>query len=69
MKKIITLILTANMLFIAGCCTTHQATKWQYQVVHTIRGVNERAAEGWSVDKVTIEPDGSHEYLLKKPIQ
>jgi protein involved in sex pheromone biosynthesis len=69
MKKTIALILTASALFIAGCCTTHQTTKWEYKVVHTIGGVNERAAKGWSVDKVTIKPDGSHEYLLKRQIQ
>ncbi len=69
MKKIIALILTASSLFIAGCCTTQHTAKCEYQVVHTMGGVNERAAKGWTVDKVTIKPDGSHEYLLKRPIQ
>jgi len=32
----------ASALFIAGCCTTYQTTKWEYKVVHTIGGVNER---------------------------
>ena len=69
MKNTIALILAASSFFIAGCCSTQQATKWEYQTVHTIGGVNERAAIGWSVDKVTILPDGSHEYLMKRQIQ
>ena len=69
MIKTIVLVPTAGTLFIAGCSATHQATKWEYQVVRTVGGVNERAAQGWSVDKVTIKPDGSHEYLLKRQIQ
>jgi PBP1b-binding outer membrane lipoprotein LpoB len=69
MKKTIALILATSALFIAGCSTTHQTTKWEYQTVHTIKGVNERAAQGWSVANVVVKPDGSHEYLLKRPIQ
>ena len=68
MKKTAALILTASTLLLAGCCTTHPTTKWEYQVVHTIGGVNERAVKGWSVDTVTLRPDGSHEYLLKREI-
>jgi hypothetical protein len=69
MKAIIALILTTSTLFIAGCCTTHQTTKWEYEMVHTIGGVNERAAKGWSVVNVVVKPDGSLDYLLRRPIQ
>ena len=69
MTKTIALILAAGTLLIAAGCATPQPPKWKYQVVKTLGGVNERAAKGWTVDKVTIKPDGSHEYLLKMQIQ
>lgn len=37
MKKSIALIFAASILFMAGCCTTHQehaATKWEYKIMH-----------------------------------
>jgi hypothetical protein len=70
MKKTIALLLATSTLFIAGCSTTttQQPIKWEYQTVHTIGGVNERAGQGWTVANVTIKPDGTHEYLLKRQI-
>ena len=56
MKKHIALILAASTLILAGCCTTHQATKWEYKTVHTMKGVNERTAVGWSVNRLLFYP-------------
>jgi hypothetical protein len=69
MNKLIAVILSTSLLFAVGCCSTHPTTKWEYQTVHTIKGVNERAANGWSVVSFVVKPDGSHEYLLRRPIQ
>jgi PBP1b-binding outer membrane lipoprotein LpoB len=33
MKNHIALIFAAGTLFLAGCCTTEHATKWEYKVV------------------------------------
>ena len=32
MKKSIALMFAASTLFLAGCCTTPHATKWEYKV-------------------------------------
>jgi uncharacterized protein YcfL len=69
MKKYIALILATSALIIAGCSTTHQTTRYEYQTVHTMKGVNERTALGWSVANVVVKPDGSKDYLLQRPIQ
>jgi hypothetical protein len=33
-KNSIALIFAASTLFLAGCCTTLHATKWEYKVAH-----------------------------------
>jgi len=38
MKKNIALIFAASTLFLAGCCTAHNATKWEYKVAQAPRG-------------------------------
>ena len=67
MKKSITLIFAASTLFLAGCCTSSHATKWQYKTVAStsIEVLNTPLAEGWIVVGYTALPDGSREYLLK----
>jgi hypothetical protein len=50
---------------LAGCAT-HRTTLYEYQVVRTVQGVNERAAEGWTVVTMTNTREG-HEFLLKRP--
>ncbi len=32
MRKCVTVVLAASALFLAGCCTTPRATKWEYKV-------------------------------------
>jgi hypothetical protein len=31
--------------------------------------VNERTSKDWILDQVIVNPDGSHEYLLKRPVK
>ena len=40
MKKCVALVITASTLFLAGCCTTPHATRWEYKVAspHLHRG-------------------------------
>ncbi|MGO8765819.1 MAG: hypothetical protein ACLQSR_11890 [Limisphaerales bacterium] len=38
MKKSIALIFAASTLFLAGCCTTHHVTQWEYKVVPVAPG-------------------------------
>ncbi len=66
MKTAIISLLVSSLLLTAGCYT-NRATKWEYQMVHTIGGINERTDQGWTVDSFVVKPDGSHDYLLKKP--
>jgi hypothetical protein len=80
MKKSIALVIAASTLFLAGCCTTPHATKWEYKVVnapHLTVGtdpqgpvaawqsfLNDLGKDGW----VLIERDGLVFYL-KRPIK
>jgi hypothetical protein len=40
MKKCVASVLAASALFLAGCCTTPHATRWEYRVarLHLPRG-------------------------------
>jgi hypothetical protein len=63
MKKTIALIFAASTLFLASCCTTPQATVWEYKIVqansHLLleQGINKAAAEGWQLQ--CFQPDDS----------
>jgi protein involved in sex pheromone biosynthesis len=80
MKKHIALGLVASTLFLAGCCTTHNVTKWEYKEVTSLEQVNKAAADGWTVvdlsahtrtDVYSSGPTYSEVtiYLLKRPKQ
>jgi hypothetical protein len=62
-------LLAASALFILGGCATPTPSKLEYQTVRTIKGVNERAAKGWTVVNVIVKPNGSHEYLMERSIK
>jgi hypothetical protein len=71
MKKTIALTFAVSTLFLAGCCTTERATKWQYEVVKStsIEMLNTPTDQGWIVVGFTALPDGNYVCLLKhKPI-
>jgi CubicO group peptidase (beta-lactamase class C family) len=50
MKKSLALIFAASTLILAGCGTTHQATKWEYRQVYDFSSVQKLAAEGWTLE-------------------
>jgi hypothetical protein len=59
MKQSIVLLLVTSIVFLAGCCTSHQATAWDYKIIRgTIGGhssslpplekqLDQAAADGW----------------------
>src|ERR1700722_9736978 len=49
MKKFIALIFTACTVILAGCCTAHHASKWEYMTVVTPNDAVplEDASKGW----------------------
>jgi len=79
MKRHIALGLVASTLFLAGCCTTPHATKWEYKNVslqaYQLRPPNLSSAlddlgkDGWVVVGFTQEGTGDYStfhYLLKR---
>ena len=72
MKKSIALLLAASTLVLVGCCTTHQATKWEYKTVVDMSDafLNRLGAEGWSVVGFQKNADLINvTVLLKRPKQ
>jgi hypothetical protein len=74
MKKLIALTFAASTLFLAGCCTAHHTTKWEYQTISGvgIDKINQLANDGWIVVGFS-QPQGGGSivtgYLLKRPKQ
>ena len=69
MKKSNALIIGASALFLAGCCTTHHVTKWEYKQYPTEmsdKTLNEWADQGWIIVGVGTSQSGSF-YILKRP--
>jgi hypothetical protein len=66
MKKNAPLILASCLFWMAGCCSPPH---WEYKSVHTIAGVNERTTKDWTLDRVIVKPDGTVDYLLKRPVK
>jgi hypothetical protein len=80
MKKHNALGLVASTLFLAGCCTTHHVTRWEFEEVSSLEQVNKAAADGWIVtsfsahtrtDTYSSGPVNRDVeiYLLKRPKQ
>jgi hypothetical protein len=70
MKNHIALGLVASALFLAGCCTTHQAKHWEYMQLGGLQSdasLNKLADEGWTIVSFTGTASGPVEYLLKRP--
>lgn len=60
-------ILSACGLLLAGCCTTHHVTKWEYSMVKSLVEVNQLADQGWTVVSFAMPGQGGpNEYLLKR---
>ena len=77
MKKSIALIFVASTLFLAGCCTPHHVTQWEYKTVvdsdASADKLSQLGEQGWNV--ISFNPyaglDGSRHVicLLKRPKQ
>jgi len=80
MKKSIALIFAVSTLFLAGCCTSHNATKWEYKVTqdpshlgHTPQEIrelqqaflNDLGKEGW----VLINENEAGTFYLKRRVK
>jgi len=52
MKKTVALTLAASTLFLAGCCTAHHTTLWEYKTVTSDSAVNQLASQGWTLVEV-----------------
>ena len=68
MKKHIALGLVASTLFVAGCCTTHHVTNWEYKTGYMSDAeLNASVSQGWRVAYVLPNSAGNIEYVLKRP--
>ncbi len=66
MKRPLLLIAACGFL-LAGCCTAHHATKWEYRQANSLAEVNELAEQGWTVVSFAIPRSYNYEYLLRRP--
>jgi hypothetical protein len=70
MKKSIALIFVASTLFLAGCCTTHHVTSWEYKTgIMSDAELNTFVSQGWRIAYVLPNAAGNIEYVLKRPKQ
>jgi len=82
MKKYIALTFAVSTLFLAGCCTTHNATNWEYKVAHApsyaghtsqeIREIqqtflNDLGKEGWVL--IYENQERGDTFYFKRPVK
>jgi hypothetical protein len=80
MRKCIAVVFAASTLFLAGCCTTPRATRWEYKVAspHLPRGegpqavgeaqqafLNDIGKEGW----VLVSQTDGRVFYFRRPIR
>jgi hypothetical protein len=65
MKKSL-LLITACGFLLAGCCTAHHTTKWEYRMSSDLSEVNRLADQGWTVVNFAMPDAGPLLYLLKR---
>jgi hypothetical protein len=71
MKKIIPLIIAASAVFLAGCCSPHHMTKWEYKQIggaQSEASLNKLGDDGWRVVGFS-GTDTSARYVLARPKQ
>jgi len=61
-----TCVLVAGGFLLAGCCTTHQAVRWEYRTTGSLSEVNQLADQGWTVVNFAVPDGGPWQYLLKR---
>jgi hypothetical protein len=82
MRKSIALIFVASILFLAGCCTTHHITQWEYKSLtlqayqlsppNLSPALDDLGKDGWSVVGVTQDGTGDYaslHFILKRAKQ
>ena len=73
MKKTVALILATSTSFLAGCCTTHHVTKWEYKQLNSVvpdGTLNQLGDQGWNVVGYSGSPgEANGFYILKRPKQ
>jgi protein involved in sex pheromone biosynthesis len=73
MKKHIALGLVASTLFLAGCCTSHHSTAWEYKTAEVIpdaahdANINKLAVDGWTIQSISYQQSGGYFVVLKRP--
>jgi hypothetical protein len=79
MKKSIALIFAVSSLVLAGCCTTHHVTHWEYKTVYEYSygkylddSLNKLAVDGWMIQNIMLVQEDLSQgsrylILLKKP--
>ncbi len=63
--KVASIVVACGFL-LAGCCTAHQATKWEYRTSSSLAEVNQLAEQGWTVVNLAVPDSGPWQYLLKR---
>ena len=64
MKKNIALIFAVSTLFLAGCCTTHNATKWEYKVAHAPSYAGHTSPEIREIQQTFLNDLGKEGWVL-----
>ena len=79
MRTYVSVVIAAGALFLAGCCTTPHASKWEYKVASPQRAfvvgpedareakqafLNDLGKEGW----LLVQVDGMNFYF-KRPVK
>jgi PBP1b-binding outer membrane lipoprotein LpoB len=64
MKKSIALIFAVSTLFLAGCCTTHNATKWEYKVAQDPSHVGHTSQEIRELQQTFLNDLGKEGWVL-----
>jgi hypothetical protein len=66
MNKSLQVLIVACGLLLAGCCTAHHATRWEYRMTSNLAEVNQLADQGWTVVNFAMPESGRYQYLLKR---
>jgi len=71
MKKHIALGLVASTLFLAGCCTSHHSTAWEYREIYPLsqNRVTELDAAGKDGWILVTTVDNDRGFILKRAKQ
>lgn len=69
MRRMTAVASVAIGLFLAGCCTGHHHTRWEYREVWQLEEVNVLCKAGWSLYLADRSDTGTSRYLLRHELQ